>query len=148
MKKFQFRLQRVMEMKEEVEKQRMVDLAEVKKRVTRELEALEKLREEDQNCRAHIKERGSQKRINPATMDMIYRYLKKLEADIDTQQGKVSDVKDEMEKKRQVLLDAAKERKILEKLKDRKKSDYLSDLSKKEQKTLDEISAVKFSRGR
>jgi flagellar FliJ protein len=137
-----------MEMKEEVEKQRMVDLAEVKKRVTCELEELERLRNEDENCRAHIKERGSRKHINPATMDMIYRYLKKLEADIDAQQGKVSDVQDEMEKKRLVLLDASKERKVLEKLKDRKQSDYNSDLSRKEQKTLDEISAVKFSRGR
>ncbi len=137
-----------MDMKEEIEKQRMVDLAEAKKMVIQELEELERLRTEDQSCREHIKAGGKQKRINPAKMDLIYRYLKKVERDIDAQQGRVSDVQNEMEKKRQILLDASKERKILEKLKDRKRTDYLSDLSKKEQKTLDEISATQFSRGR
>jgi flagellar biosynthesis chaperone FliJ len=65
MKKFRFRLQKVMEIKEEVEKQRMIDLSEAKQAVDQETTRLNHLNEEQIDCQHRIDEKSSTEKINP-----------------------------------------------------------------------------------
>ena len=148
MKKFRFRLQKVMDVKEEIEKLRMVDLAEAKKVVVLEKEKLENQRIEDRQCRRQIKEQELEDKIDPMTMDLYYRYLKKLDADMDLQNNVIVKARGETERRRRILLDASKERKVLEKLKERRCSAYRTEMTRKEQAVLDDISATHFGRRR
>lgn len=148
MKKFRFRLQKVMEVKEEVEKQRMLELVEAKKCVSQEKEELERLQIRNRECWEKIEERKTEDRINPVEMNLYYCYLRKLGNEIDLQNNRVQDAENEMEKRRRILLDASKERKILEKLKERKYTAYRSEMLKMEQDFFDDIANTKHSRGR
>ena len=78
-------------------------------------------------------------------MKLYYRYLRKLESDIRTQEQNVNVVEKEMEIHRLVLLDATKDRKVLENLKENKYKSYITDLIKKEQAVIDDVAIFNFS---
>ena len=148
MKKFKFRLQKVMEFKEEIERQRMLDLGRAKKRVSSEERKLEQLWKEDSDCRIQIEEKEKEDIINPVEMDLYYRYLRKLGSDMESQKERIQAAKNKMEEKRQILLTARKERKILEKLKEKKYFAYVTGIARKEQFYLDDLASTAFIRRR
>ena len=148
MKNFKFRLQKVMEYKEEIERLRKLDLNEAKERVFKEEEKLEQLKCKDRDCRRQIKEKEAEDKINPVEVNFCYRYLKKLGTEIELQNDRILVAKTEEEKKRQVLLIATKERKILEKLKEKKYSAYATGLARKEQVVIDDVASTAFTRRR
>ncbi len=148
MKKFQFRLQKVMEIKEEVEKQRMIDLGRAKSRVVEEERKLDELFKKESGCREQIEAKEAEDRINPAEMDLCFKYLRKLGRDIETQRDCIRDARTEMEARRQDLIAATKEKKILEKLRERKHFDYMINLARKEQFILDDLVSTFYAHGR
>lgn len=148
MKKFNFRLQKVMQVKEEVEKQKMLDLADAKRFVAEEEKRLGHLQSQDEAYRETIERRKTAERINPMEMDLYYRYLRKLGDEIDLQNGRVQDARDKMEKRRQVLLNASKERKVLEKLREKKYTAFRAEVTKKEQNFIDDVATVNHVRGK
>lgn len=148
MKQFQFRLQKVMELKEEIEKQRMMELGEAKMVVAQEEQRLHELHQQDKRYRAEIKEKESEEVIDPVEIDSYYRYLKQLEAAMETQAYRIQQAKVVEEEKRENLLAATKERKILEKLRERKLNDFMIDLARKEQFVLDDLANTSFVRRR
>lgn len=148
MKKFRFRLQKVMEFKEDIEKQRMLVLGEAKKRVQIEEEKLRNLQHQDQECRNRVSEKESENQINPVEMNLYYQYLKGLEDRMELQGDLILKAEEEAEKKRQALLAVTKERKILEKLKEKRLADYTSELLKKEQFLLDDLASTNYIRRR
>lgn len=148
MKKFKFRLQKVMEFKEEIERQRMLDLGKAKKRVSAEDRKLEQLWQKDGEYRKQIEEKEKEYIINPVEMDLYYRYLKKLGIDMESQKERIQAAKSKMEATRQILLAATKERKILEKLKEKKYFAYATEIARKEQFNLDDLANTAFIRRR
>ncbi len=148
MKQFQFRLQKVMELKEEIEKQRMMELGEANQAVAHEEQKLCDLHQRDEKCRIQIQEKESKDFIDPVEIDLYYRYLKQLETAMGVQEYRIERAKAVAEKKRQVLLTATKERKILEKLKERKLSDFTLDLARREQFVLDDLANTAYVRRR
>ena len=148
MKKFRFRLQKVMEYKEEIEKRRKLELSKAKKRVYDEEEKLKQLQHRDNTYRKQIQEKGTAERIDPREMDLYYQYLKVLEAQMKHQNGCILEAKEVMEEKRKILLGATKERKILEKLKEKKHVEYNSDMTRRERFVLDDLTSTAFARKR
>ena len=148
MKKFRFRLQKVMEFKEEVEKQRKQELGKARKRVLDEEKVLDGLQARDHDCRLQIADKCNAETIDPREIDNYYRYLKQLKVQMEMQGHRIDEAKKIMEDKRQDLLAATKERKILEKLKERKYNDFMIDLARREQFVLDDLAGTAFARRR
>jgi flagellar FliJ protein len=148
MKKFRFRLQKVMEYKEEIEKQRKLDLSKAKQRLYDEEEKLKRLQYQDSAYRKQIQEKGKAERIDPREMDLYYQYLKALHVQMKHQNGCIIEAKEVMEEKRKILLEATKERKILEKLKEKKHVEYNSDTARRERFVLDDVTSTAFARRR
>jgi len=148
MKKFRFRLQKVMEYKEEIEKQRKLELSKAKQRVYDEEEKLKRLQRRDSVCRKQIQEKGTAERIDPREMNLYYQYLKVLHVQMKHQNGCILEAKEVMEEKRKILLEATKERKILEKLKEKKHVEYNLDIARRERFVLDDVTSTAFARRR
>lgn len=146
MKTFRFRLQKVMEVKEDFEKKRMAELADAKKLLRIERDKLEDLKNKTAACQDRIKEKHKKKNVNPTEMELYYRYLDKLRHQIEIQFRRVCEASDEMERRRQVLLCASKERKVLEKLRERKYSAFREEMTKKEQDFIDELATTSYVR--
>jgi flagellar FliJ protein len=148
MKKFRFRLQKVMELKEEIEKQRKLELSEARRHLMDEKQKLEEMETHNKDCWNTVERIETADRVNPWELVCAHRYMHKLEEEMMWQSGKVLEVEAAFDEKRIKLLEASKERKMLEKLKEKRFSTYRTDADRKEQKILDEFAAMQFTRHR
>ena len=144
MKKFKFRLEKLLDMKAEAERQRQMALAEANMKVGREEEALRLIQASHQAGRQGIETLRSGGRFSPQEMDQRYRYLKKLEADMVIQRRRIKEAIKAADQCRVALLEAAKERKMLENLKGRQEEAYLGELTRKEQAMIDDLTITHY----
>ena len=79
--------------------------------------------------------------MNPGEMTLQYEYVQMLRANIKRQEGKVQEAEANTGKQREVLLGASRDKKVLEKLRERKWDAYMRELSREEQGFLDEVAS-------
>ncbi|QNU68388.1 flagellar export protein FliJ [Ruminiclostridium herbifermentans] len=143
MQKFSFRLQSVLKLKEQLEDNAKNNLA----RATKELETQKFYLEELMN--------ENDASINSLTEEVyegipVYRvrlynnYLSLMKEKIVNQKENVNIAEHNVDTNREALIKAMQERKVLEKLKDKKYDEYLKDQNKAEQVGIDELNSFKF----
>ncbi|MCD6116528.1 flagellar export protein FliJ [bacterium] len=147
MKKFLFKLQRVIDVKKSIEKKKMQELAEAKRHVKIEKKKLEKLIDNKIRYITMFNELKESGPINASDANQILRYIDKLRKDIEKQKDTVEIKIKEAGRRRNDLVETVKDKKILEKLRENKLVDYNKDVIKEEQTFLDEVGAVKSARG-
>ena len=148
MKRFQFRLQKVLEYKEEIEKQRMHDLADAREELARQVERYERIQAVREENTVSLSRKASEKEIHPDEIQAHLRYQRKLEADLSEQNRRVAGAEAHTEKQRQILLEAAKERKTLETLKEQKLLTHRAESDRQERNFFDEVATMRHHRGR
>ena len=143
MKRFKFRLQRVLDIKHTIEevkrrdflatqnerdkaKNKLHEIVLTRNRYTDDLYAREK------------------KEINLREINLFYRYFMVLESQIKRQHELIRLANGEMEKRRLILIEAVKERRILERLKEKKYSGYMTASLMEEQNLLDDMAGGKI----
>ena len=134
--KKKFRLQRVLEVRALIEKNRQKVFAEAKQNLQIENEELEQLENKrdgfTQSMNTVKKAEVSQFRSNQT-------YLETLNQAVTDKYETIAVLEEDVETKRQQLLEAAKNRKALEKLKGRKEVEVIHDENKIEQDFIDEV---------
>ena len=81
-----------------------------------------------------------------SSVNQINSFLTGQDLRIANQNERLLKIEKVVESRREILKDALTEVKIMERLKDKKKADYLQDVRQKEAKELDEISSTRFVR--
>ena len=138
MKKFRYRLEGLLKVKEHIEKERQKEHAAALKRVRDQeghLVGIDRHREatyQDQRAR----QMGS---LNVAEMLIYSRYLVKLKKDTLANKEVLRALNGEAGKSRTALLKASREKKIYEKLKEKQHQKYLDEVRRLETKETDEI---------
>lgn len=145
MKKFSFRLDAVLKLKQKKEDNFKLELAELKRTLEYEKAWLSKLKNDKLKCQNKLLQLRN-KLMDINKLILYEKYLEALDRKIVTQTNCVSECKTAIEKKRIELLEASKEKKAVEKLYDKKYSEHLNNARKQEQKLFDEISTVKYGR--
>ncbi|MCK5145294.1 flagellar export protein FliJ [bacterium] len=148
MKKFKFRLEKVMDMRAEAERQRQMDLARAQIELVKEEDRLKELESKLSRERDAIEQMRQGERFNPYEMDCRYRYKKKIENDMSRQCVRIKEAKTKVVLRRNALLEAAKERKMLENLKSRQREAYLAEFARKEQALIDDVAITHFGNDR
>ncbi len=148
MKKFKFRLQKVMDIREETERQRMLALADSKQHMLREEHLLKQCKNHLEDCLIHIDKLQSAGRMAPGELQMQYKYLQKLKHDIERQKIALAVARQAMEKKRLELLEASQDRKVMDNLKARRYTSYIAETEKSEQAIMDDLSINRYAAGR
>lgn len=138
MKKFKFRLQRVLDYRKLVKDERLRDLLDANYRVEHEKHHLEQL--ESAQSKNEI-EHG--KAIDSAFVFLRGVYGLWLKDSIAEQQIEVKSAEEQAEKALSAYIESAKDMKALELLKDRKLNEYRQYLDSEDIKNLDEISVQK-----
>lgn len=72
-------------------------------------------------------------------------YISSLAKKVEDQNKNIKEANDVVDKYREELIKIVKERKMLEKLREKKLNEYLIEMSKDEQKRMDEIVSYKYS---
>src|SRR5690554_4321690 len=132
-------MERVLEWRENLEKDSMEKFAVKQNELAKEKSILDNLKKEYEHTKQKLL-----KRISIEELRQIQLYKQMLEDKIDNQIQVVNRKTIELENVRNELIDAQKERKIMEKLKERDYSNYQEELKAFEQKQLDEMAVLKF----
>jgi len=141
MKAYNFSMERVLEWRESIEKTSMEKFALLQNELLHEKSILASLTNEYQT----LKEKGlSYKNINELRQMQLYKQT--LEDKIDYQNQIVNNKSSKLEEIRLELISAQKDRKVMEKLKERDFSNYQDDLRASEQKDLDEMAVLKYNK--
>ncbi len=145
MKKFRFNLQPLLEHKERLEELARKDY----------MEMTDKLRKEEERLRVYVdlykrfsenldtmKKEGRE----VGELRFQYRYLNNIKEFIETQQKIIAELKRAVEERKTELTNAAIDRKVVEKTKEKKREEYEGELKREEQKLMDEVAANGFVR--
>ena len=146
MKKFEFRFDKVINLREQREKEKEIALAEAQRELSRALEELEILKGRSRACMTKMKIKRESKNISTEEMERYYQYLMFMQEMITKQKSVIAHAEKNVDMKRQQLLTASRETKKLQNLKEKKHGAYQIELTRKEQDHLDDLASVFQSR--
>jgi flagellar FliJ protein len=138
MKGFAFRFQRILDLKESLEEARKIALGEVIAVLNREQELLTRL----QQTRRRYQQAGQTlpaARLHPGLLGLHASYLLRLEREIGEQQEHIRRVEAIVADRRQKLMEATRERRVYEILKEKAREAHQREVRRQEQIRLDEV---------
>lgn len=141
---FVFRLESYLSVKEKMEEQRKLEYGKSLAKLEEERKIKESLIDEKNNNVVSFKN-SILKGVNPSTLDNYNKYIDLIKKKIENQNVAIKKAEDAAEEKRVQLVEAMKERKMLETLKEKDKEAYLKEVLQKEQKVTDEIVSYQYN---
>jgi len=138
-----FRLESILSLKENIEQVKQKELADAYAKKNRILERKQSLEDEKNELNKIIKDslRGA---ITPQELMLNTRYIGVLDTQMQQIAAEIVKADAEIEVKRLALVDAMKERKILENLKEMQLEELKKELLLEEQKLTDEIVGYRY----
>jgi flagellar FliJ protein len=143
MKKFRFRLETVRRYCESREREKKREFGEAVAAYEEEKRRLLRLCEEEQQHKDALREE-LEGNCDPSRIKAFEAYLEHLYHAVREQGLRVEEARRFMEEKRRDLVEATKERKIMDKLYERYRDRYLYELRREEQSFLDEIAGGRY----
>ncbi|MDW7673506.1 MAG: flagellar export protein FliJ [Bacillota bacterium] len=139
--KFNFSLQKLLNLKVQEEKQELMKLSILQEKFIKAEEVLTSLKDTHDN---YSKEIADKKSYSVIELRIYNNYFPVLHRKIDEQLLVCEKCQEQIEKQLEIVSEIIKDRKILEKLKERKYQQALFELSKQEQSNIDEIAVTRF----
>lgn len=137
MKKFKFKLQKVQDTKEKQVKQKSGELSKLSHQKETKVQELENLHSELNVIQREIYEKTMEGCPVHEVLDS-HKYADKITQQIKQTRKQIEQLDEKIERKQVELLQLNKEKKILEKLREKRYVQYLQQQNKEEQKVLDE----------
>lgn len=138
MKKFDFRLDRIIEVREVKKRECQRELAKSQRELLREEELLRQAQEQSEASREGLRQ-ALKKSAQAGLLAALDGWRKKQETQLLNQAQRTTARRREMEQRRCDLLKADQEKKILDRLKEHAVEDYRAECQKEEQAFLDEL---------
>jgi flagellar FliJ protein len=142
---FRFRLEPVVSLKKRLEDQRKSELAVARENLKQKETRLVNLCRRKETCQTSMNCdcRGS---VDISSKLLYYAYMEKLTDEIADHASAVEQSKEDVELKRDQLLESSREKKALEKLRERMKQRYVVRTRRSEQAELDETASRRHGR--
>ncbi len=140
MKRFRFRLERILHFKEQVEQQKKLILSDRNEGLRRENNHLSDLTTKREE---YSKKYGRlfKGRIDVNSLKTTLRFLNKIKGDVVLQTKKVNNAEKEVESAKLDLQDSMRDRKKFANLQDRKRKEYDFEANREDRKELDEFAS-------
>lgn len=138
MKRFSFRLQRVLDVKNVMEDLRKRELRTANFHLQEETGKLSHLHQQHGSCQQTLKRQFEQP-VSSRAILIIYQYLQYMGKSIDQQKQQVDKAQKKVQSCTEHLHQAYKEKKILEQYKDKCQEDYRQEFEREEIAQIDEI---------
>jgi flagellar FliJ protein len=143
---FQFDLEAVLKYRLRIEEQCQLTLAEAAKRLQQAMDVLEGLQKERNNLIRHLA-KMQEKAFTSDVIERHFIFIGYLKTKEEKQESIIIEIKEEVSSKRRDLLEAAKKRKAMETLREKKMAAYVSEMATKDRKELDDFAVIKFGDG-
>jgi flagellar protein FliJ len=145
MKKFSFKLETLLNYRVNIEEKERETLSHLNFRLFTERNQLESLRMREQETRTELS-RARAASMDDAEMQWFYPYLDRLQLEIERSRKRIAKVEKEVEAQKAVVIEATKNKKVLDTMKIKKVKEFTATIEKMEQKAVDEIMVIRSSR--
>lgn len=143
---FRFRLQKVLDYRQEIEKMEAQKLARYRSIRLEEERALGLLQKEGDELEAYMRSR-QECSLDIFSLQAAEHYSCQLQERIGQQEKKIEEAQRQENEQRAEVVEARRRAAVLEKLKEKKKEEYLEQEKLLEQKKVDEISLYRYIHG-
>lgn len=140
---FQFRYQRILDVRELEEDQEQAEFVEIQNRLREEEQKLEDLKQE---LEEHFDKARAQRSGNPEAIQRHRKYARRLNNRIAQQQSVVEEWEQKLEEQREELVEASQKRQVMERLKEQDFEEFQEDIREAEQTEQDDISNQQYFR--
>jgi len=152
MKKYRFELEPVLEIREDIERQRQSELAEIRHILRQNVDALENLHSIKGNAQQEFLDTQFNKSEQPQGLlstaheyIQYYEYLCWLEKKIDEQSQHIEKIREEEEMRRKRLEEASRNKVVVEEFKKQDYKKFCNQFNKYEQKIVDEMATISYN---
>ena len=136
---YKFKMEKVLEYKSTVEKNKVEDYARINQRLDIESEHLNDLE-------VQFEAKKNEKLTDVNGLKMQFLYKEKLKTELMHQKKKVDEIIHKANDARDILIEARKDRKIMEMLKEKDREKFNREMLTREQKELDDFSVMRFAK--
>jgi flagellar protein FliJ len=145
MPKYNFKLQPLLNKEQVYEDECVRELKAIKDALQDEQNKLERLKNREIKCQKELKAK-KQYNITTAELKVYEDYFERLDYDINNSKHLLEEITKKMEAVQDELLKIMKKKKALEKLKERGREEYISNLYLSSNKELDDIAMTRFNK--
>lgn len=138
MRGYNFQLESILEWRTNIEKSTIEEFALVQRELEKQRQILNNLIEK------HSKAKNNTKYNNIHEIRQHQIYISDLEDKVGINEVFLDEIRDKLEEARKELLVAQKDRKVMEKLREKDFEEYITDMKTREQKELDEIGIFSY----
>ena len=144
MKQFRFPLQQVLEVRDNIEKQRQGEFVVAGQDVTEAEQVFEEMLRLQKNSIVSYREQ-QMLNISPVESSQYFDYFCNLELQMIQQLQTITELKQEEEQKREKLLEASQDKLMIEELEKKEKEQYHRLFQKRAQINIDDISTITYN---
>lgn len=144
MKKFQFKLQKLLDYRESIEEKLLGELGVLRAQHETEQKALVQAVSLHDSYRNEVRNQLSHGDVED--IKAAHRYMNELANRVTMQEQRVRQIEKLKDKKTEEVVEASKDRKVLERLRELKMAEYKSEAQHDEQKFLDDLASIRFNR--
>jgi len=141
MKRFRFRLETALKLRRRKEEAAQQELAQCQSRLLRELEAAAEL----EAARESVQQRFAKDQAQALPAQHLHQYclyMEKLGAEQARRQRQAAVLEVEQEEKREALLGASRDKRVLEKLRDRRHAAHVAEWTARERRITEDIATA------
>lgn len=144
MKKYQFRLQPVLDIREKTLEDKRLEMAQVIQLLNEQQEGLERLMAKQASYKDELESLSLEDDLNVFSLANFKNYMVILQGQITQQEHTIENTKKALRVKQDAVNEALKDVKVLEKLKEKQSQKFYKDLEMKEANEIDDISTTRY----
>lgn len=146
MKGFKFKLQSVLDARKKKLEDAQIEFAKAKNRLHQEMLLLAELMDELEQTILSLENVLNAVNIDSTNIFIHQNYIIKLKEDIENQKQLVRIAETELEKRNHVMLETLKDKKIMEKLKEKSQNEFREKINRQEMLAVDEIATCRHKK--
>lgn len=144
MKKYSFRLQPVLDIREKTLEDKRLEMAQVIQLLNEQQEGLERLIAKQASYKDELESLSLEDDLNVFALANFKNYMVNLQEQITQQEHNIENTKKALRVKQEAVNEALKDVKVLEKLKEKQSQKFYKDIKTKEANEIDDISTARY----
>jgi flagellar FliJ protein len=144
MKKFVFRLETLLYHRRSIEERERIKFSRIRGELLAELDHLETLQAKHAETRSELALKKSGE-CDSREISWFYRFLDRLSLEMAVARERIAQLEQELEVQKQIMIEASRDKKMIENLRLKKEKEFLVSLERQEQKSVDEIVVTRFA---
>jgi len=144
MKKFVFRLETLLYHRRSIEERERIKFSRIRGELLAELDHLETLQAKHAETRSELALKKSGE-CDSREISWFYRFLDRLSLEMAVARERIAQLERELEVQKQIMIEASRDKKMIENLRLKKEKEFLVSLERQEQKSVDEIIVTRFA---